>query len=132
METPFVKHLVNTFQSCKETLSVFSQVMEDWVRMFIPPCTAFMIEGLGEAAMRTQPDLSLEYWGQPDNATVMALMHLAHTSKNRVIRPWKLLLAVPFCMFFHQQSDLCQFCSILKRFLPFHFPVSDTPSILVQ
>ncbi|KGQ07758.1 hypothetical protein BBAD15_g6919 [Beauveria bassiana D1-5] len=71
METPFVKHLVNTFQSCKETLSVFSQVMEDWVRMFIPPCTAFMIEGLSEAAMHTQPDdMSLEYWGRPDNATV--------------------------------------------------------------
>jgi hypothetical protein len=73
METPFVRYLINTFESSKEKLHVFSQVMDNWVRFHIPPYPALMIEGLSEAAVRTQRDLSLEFWGQPASASVSAV-----------------------------------------------------------
>lgn len=64
METESVKYLINTFKSSKEELSVFSQIMEEWVRSYSLPHPTLMIEGLSEASVRTQPNLSLEYWGQ--------------------------------------------------------------------
>ncbi|EJP61090.1 uncharacterized protein BBA_09957 [Beauveria bassiana ARSEF 2860] len=70
METPFVRYLINTFESSKEKLHVFSQVMDNWVRFHMPPYPALMIEGLSEAAVRTQRDLSLDFWGQPASASV--------------------------------------------------------------
>lgn len=74
METAFVKYLIDTFKSFKEELSVFSQIMENWVRWYSPPYLPFMIEGLSEASVRTQPNLSLEYWGQSDIASVSGVI----------------------------------------------------------
>ncbi|KAF1738522.1 hypothetical protein CRV24_000448 [Beauveria bassiana] len=70
METPFVRYLINTFESSREKLHVFSHLMDNWVRLHMPPYPALMIEGLSEAAVRTQRDLSLEFWGQPASASV--------------------------------------------------------------
>ncbi|ATY58375.1 hypothetical protein A9K55_003631 [Cordyceps militaris] len=70
METESVEYLINTFESSKEELSVFSQILENWVRWYNPPCLPFMVEGLSEASVRTQPNLSLLYWGQSDIAPV--------------------------------------------------------------
>lgn len=70
METPFVRYPINSFKSSKEKLHVFLQVMDNWVRLHMPPYPALMVEGLSEAAVRTQRDLSFEFWGQPASASV--------------------------------------------------------------
>ncbi|KGQ07759.1 hypothetical protein BBAD15_g6920 [Beauveria bassiana D1-5] len=78
METPFVRYLINTFESSKEKLHVFSQAMDNWVRLHMPPYPAPMVEGLSEAAVRTQRDLSFEFWGQPASASNTLAQELAN------------------------------------------------------
>ncbi|KAJ2982468.1 hypothetical protein NQ176_g1363 [Zarea fungicola] len=65
METIFVKHLIDTFESSKESLSFISHFMEYWVKTGIPPHPALNIELLTETGVRTERDLRLEHWAQP-------------------------------------------------------------------
>ncbi|KAF1739601.1 hypothetical protein CRV24_001537 [Beauveria bassiana] len=73
LETPFVTYLINTFESSKEELSGFSEIMEKWTRTLEPPPLPLVIESLSEVSVRTQSDLSLEHWGQPDAALVSGI-----------------------------------------------------------
>ncbi len=65
METAFVEYLINNFESSKAKLSSLSNVMENWVKLFLPPYPDLKIQHLSETEVRTQSNLSLEYWGQP-------------------------------------------------------------------
>ncbi|KAK3177859.1 hypothetical protein K4F52_009411 [Lecanicillium sp. MT-2017a] len=65
METAFVEYLINNFESSKAKLSSLSNVMENWVKLFLPPYPDLRIQHLSETEVRTQSNLSLEYWGQP-------------------------------------------------------------------
>ncbi len=65
METASVKYLINNFENSKAKLSSLSNVMENWVKLFLPPYPELKIQRLSETEVRTQSNLSLEYWGQP-------------------------------------------------------------------
>lgn len=66
-DTPFVRHLINTFGGSKDQLSFLSAVMESWVRTGVPPDWPLKIEDLTESEVKSQINTSLEYWGQFTN-----------------------------------------------------------------
>lgn len=65
METACVNYLINNFVSSKAKLASLSDVMEKWVKLFLPPYPELKIQHLSETEVRAQSNLSLEYWGQP-------------------------------------------------------------------